>query len=114
MSGAGEPAFPGQTGSALKPLRLPYSGRQIQNRAGLLLRHSREELHEFGQGDAVLQVFEQSCHRDPGAPEHQGTAHALWITLHRRAASPAEFALHEQASREWLMNLSVGSLLVAS
>jgi hypothetical protein len=57
------------------------------------LRHSREKLDEFSQGDAVFQVLEQSGHRDSRAAEHPGSTDALGISLYLRAASPAEFAL---------------------
>jgi hypothetical protein len=68
-------------------------GGMLQHRAGLLLRHSREKLDEFSQGDAVFQVLEQSSHRDSCAAEHPDSTDALGISLHRRAATPAEFAL---------------------
>jgi hypothetical protein len=65
----------------------------LQHRAGLLLRDPRKKLHKLRQGDAVFQVFEQGCHRDPCAAEHPGTTDALRITLHCGAASPPEFGL---------------------
>jgi len=65
----------------------------MRNQPGLLGRHPREELHKLSQGDAVFQVFEERRHRNPVAAEHPGTTDPLWISLHRGAASPAEFGL---------------------
>jgi hypothetical protein len=65
----------------------------LQHRAGLLLRHSREKLDKFPQGDAVFQVLEQSSHRNSRAAEHPGSTDALGIPLNCRAASPAQFTL---------------------
>lgn len=65
----------------------------LQHRTGLLLRDPRKKLHKLRQGEAVFQVFEQGCHRDPGAAEHPGTTDALRITLHCGAASSPEVGL---------------------
>ena len=59
----------------------------------MLLGCAGEEFDQFGQGDAVLEVFEQCVHRNAATTKHPGAAYPQGVALHGSTARPTEIGL---------------------
>ncbi len=62
----------------------------LQNQPGLHDTDAREQLDELLNGNAIFQIFEQGCHRNPRTAKHPGTTDAQRILLHGRAIRPGQ------------------------